>query len=134
MEYPHLKSYGRNLKLEQRFGGVYDAHVHQLRSRLQSIQKGHQSISEYLQQIKEISYSLTAADASISDRDLIAATLHGLPNEFESFIDSIMLRLSSTSLDELRGLLLTKELSMARHKQIVSPYVTEPFQVFSVQS
>ncbi|KAM1411727.1 hypothetical protein ACFXTH_024342 [Malus domestica] len=121
-------------KLEQRFGGVSDAHVHQLRSRLHSIQKGHQSISEYLQQIKEISDSLTAAGAPISDRDLIAATLHGLPDEFESFIDSIMLRLSSTSLDELHGLLLTKELSIARRKHTGSSSVTEPFQVFSAQS
>ena len=36
------------LKLEQRFGGISDAHVHQLRSRLQSIQKGSQSMSDYL--------------------------------------------------------------------------------------
>jgi hypothetical protein len=121
-------------KLEQRFGGVSEAHIHQLRSRLQSIQKGSQSISEYLQQIKEISNSLNAAGATVSDRDLIAATLHGLPDEFESFIDSIMLRLSSTSLDELHGLLLTKELSMARRKHTLSTTVTEPFQAFSVQS
>ncbi|KAB2608862.1 hypothetical protein D8674_012030 [Pyrus ussuriensis x Pyrus communis] len=49
------------LKLEQRFGGVSDAHIHQLRSKLQNIQKGSQSMSDYLQQIKEISDSLTAA-------------------------------------------------------------------------
>ncbi|KAM1069966.1 hypothetical protein ACFX15_001756 [Malus domestica] len=121
-------------KLEQCFGGVSEAHIHQLRSRLQSIQKGSQSISEYLQQLKEISDSLNAAGATVSDRDLIAATLHGLPDEFESFIDSIMLRLSSTSLDELHGLLLTKELSMARRKNTLSTPTTEAFQAFSVQS
>ncbi|CAN6683921.1 unnamed protein product [Malus baccata var. baccata] len=90
------------------------------------------SISAYLQQIKEIADSLQAAGASVSDHDLIAATLHGLLDEFESFIDSIMLRLSSTSLDELHGLLLTKELSMARRKAVLSS--SEPFQAFSVQS
>ena len=100
------------IKLEQRFGGVYDAHIHQLRSCLQSLQKGSLSISEYLQQIKEISESLIAAGAPVTDSDLIAATLAGLPDEFESFIDSIMLRLSSSTLDELHGLLLTKELSI----------------------
>ncbi|BBN68591.1 hypothetical protein Prudu_489S000400 [Prunus dulcis] len=121
------------LKLEQRFGGVSDAHIHQLRSRLQSIQKGSQTMADYLQQIKEISDSLTAAGASVSDRDLIAATLAGLPDEFESFIDSIMLRLSSTSLDELHGLLLTKELSMTRRKKIASSATTEPFHALSAQ-
>lgn len=48
------------------------------------------------------------------DPDLIAATLHGLPDEFESFIDSIMLPLFSISLNELHGLLLAKEFFMAR--------------------
>ncbi|KAM1997822.1 hypothetical protein ACFX15_030613 [Malus domestica] len=122
------------LKLEQRFSGVSDAHIHQLRSRLQCIQKNSQSMADYLQQIKEISDSLTAAGASISDRDLIAATLAGLPDEFESFIDSIMLRLSSTSLDELHGLLLTKELSMNRRKQLASSAPTEPFHALSVHA
>ncbi|CAN6561837.1 unnamed protein product [Malus baccata var. baccata] len=119
------------LKLEQRFGGVSDAHIHQLRSKLQNIQKGSQSMADYLQQIKEISDSLTAAGASVTDRDLIAATLAGLTDDFESFTDSILLRLSSTSLDELHGLLLTKELSMERRKKSSS---SEPFHAFSVQS
>ncbi|KAM2370075.1 hypothetical protein ACFXTH_047439 [Malus domestica] len=66
-------------------------------------------MSVYLQQLKEISNSLFAVEAPISDRDLMAATLAGLPDEFESFIDSLMLRLSSTSLDELHGFLFTKE-------------------------
>ncbi|KAB2611864.1 hypothetical protein D8674_019896 [Pyrus ussuriensis x Pyrus communis] len=119
------------LKLEQRFGGIFDAHVHQLRSRLQSIQKGSQSMSDYLQELKEISDSLTAARAPISDRDLIAAILAGLPDDFESFTDSIMLRLSSTYLDELHGLLLTKELSMIRRKKVASSNLTEPFHALS---
>ena len=118
------------LKLEQRFGGVSDAHIHQLRSKLQNIQKGSQSMSDYLQQIKEISDSLSAAGASITDRDLIAATLAGLSDDFESFTDSILLRISSTSLDELHGLLLAKELSMERRKKSSS---SEPFHAFSVQ-
>ena len=76
------------IKLEQRFGGVSGAHIHQLRYRLQTVQKGSQSVSEYMQQNKEISYSLAAAGAAVPDCDLIAAILHGLPEEFESFINS----------------------------------------------
>ncbi|KAM1595047.1 hypothetical protein ACFX10_001388 [Malus domestica] len=119
------------LKLEQRYGGISDAHIYQLRSRLQSLQKGSQSISEYVQQIKAISDSLTAVGASMSDRDLIAATLHGLPEEFDSFVDSITLCLSSTTLDELHGLLLTKELSMACRKKSVA---TEPVHAYATQN
>ncbi|KAB2615774.1 hypothetical protein D8674_022362 [Pyrus ussuriensis x Pyrus communis] len=56
------------IKLEQRFGGVSDAHIHQLRSRLQAIQKGAQSMADYLQQLKEISDSLSAAAIDCFDR------------------------------------------------------------------
>lgn len=68
-----------------------------------------------MQQIKEISNSLIVAGASVTDRDLIAATLVGLPDEYELLIDSIMLHLSPTTLDELHGLFRTKELSEERN-------------------
>ncbi|KAM1568613.1 hypothetical protein ACFX15_033312 [Malus domestica] len=85
-------------------------------------------------QLKEISDSLIAAGAPISDRDLIAATLAGLPDDFESFTDSIILRLSSTSLDKLHGFLLTKELSMIRRKKATSSNNTKLFHALSVQT
>lgn len=71
------------LKLEQRFGGVSNAHIHQLQSRLQSIQKDSQSMSDYLQQLKEIYDSLTATGAFVSDRNLITSTLAKLLDDFE---------------------------------------------------
>ncbi|KAM2633067.1 hypothetical protein EV1_023726 [Malus domestica] len=122
------------INLEQRFGGVSAVHIHQLRTRLHSVQKGDLSISAYIQQIKGISDALMAAGAPISDPDLIAVTLNGLSDEYESFIDSIMLRISSTSLDELHGLLINKELFMDRKKKSVVPSVTEPFHAYAAQS
>ncbi|CAN6704292.1 unnamed protein product [Malus baccata var. baccata] len=122
------------LKLEHRFGGVSDAHIHQLRSHFQSIQKGSQLISDYLQQIKEISDALMAAGAPVTDRGLIAATLAGLPDEFKSFTDSILFRISTTTLDELHGLLLTKELSMSRRKKLVPSSSIKPFHAFAAHS
>ncbi|KAB2636404.1 hypothetical protein D8674_026938 [Pyrus ussuriensis x Pyrus communis] len=103
--------------LEQRFGGVSVTHIHQLQSRLHEIQKGDLSISDYLQRIKGISDALMAAGAPVSELDLIAVTLNSLSDDYESFIDSIMLRISSTSLDELHGLLMNKELFMHRKKK-----------------
>ncbi|KAM1973398.1 hypothetical protein ACFX16_020094 [Malus domestica] len=41
-----------------------------------------------------------------------------------------MLRLSSTFLDELHGLLLTKELSMNRQKKVISSNNVEPFMLY----
>lgn len=45
-----------------------------------------------------------------------------------------MLMLSSTSLDELHGLLLNKELSMNRRKKAVSSSNVEPFHALYVQA
>ncbi|XP_070682520.1 uncharacterized protein [Malus domestica] len=53
------------INLEQRFGGVSAVHIHQLRTRLHSVQKGDLSISAYIQQIKGISDALMAAGAPI---------------------------------------------------------------------
>lgn len=72
--------------------------------------------------------------APVTDRDLIAATLVALPDEFESFTNSFLLRISTTTLDELHDLLLTKELSMCRRKKLASYSTTEPFHAFTAQS
>lgn len=93
---------------EQRFGSVSTTDILQLRSHLHSVSKGALAISEYLQRIKGISDSLMVVEALVSNHDLIIVTLNGLAGECESFIDSIMLRISSTTLDELHGLLLNK--------------------------
>lgn len=70
----------------------------------------------------------TAIEDSVSCCDLIATTQHGLPEDFESFIDLINLHLSSTTLDKLHNLLLTKELSIAHRKKVISSAATEPFK------
>ncbi|KAM1303105.1 hypothetical protein ACFX2F_020973 [Malus domestica] len=72
-----------------------------------------------------------AAGAPVSKSDLIAITLQGLSDDYESFIDSIMLRISSTSLDELYGLLINNELFMNRKKKSV---ISEPFQAYAAHS
>ncbi|XP_048447479.1 uncharacterized protein LOC125480561 [Pyrus x bretschneideri] len=122
------------LNLENRFGDVSAAHIHQLRSRLHYVTKGNLSISEYLQSIKGISDALMAVGSPVSDHDLIAVTLNGLSDEYESFIESIMLRISSTTLDELHGLLINKELFMNRKKKGTVSSAQEPFQAFAAQS
>lgn len=90
-------------------------------------------MANYLQQIKEIYDSLIAAETFVIDRNLIVATLVRLPNEFESFIYSTMRRLSSTSMDKLHGLLLTKELSMSRCKKD-TPITTKSLRAFLANS
>ena len=59
---------------------------------------------------------------------LISVTLHGLPPEFDSFMDAIQFRLGSTTIDELHGLLLSKEIQLTNRKQTVS---AAPFQAYN---
>ena len=68
-----------------------------------------------------------AVGAPVFDHDLIVVTLNGLSDEYESFIDSIMLRISSTSLDELHGLLINKALFMIQKKKSVVSQLQNPF-------
>lgn len=118
------------MNLEQRFGNVSATHILQLRSRLHSVSKGDMAISEYLQRIKHISDSLMVAGAPISDHDLIVVTLNGLLGECESFIEFIMLHISSTTLDELNSFLLNKEILMNRKKKRLASLASKPFQAY----
>ncbi|KAB2613128.1 hypothetical protein D8674_035444 [Pyrus ussuriensis x Pyrus communis] len=104
------------LNLEHRFGGISTTHIQQLYSCLHYVDKGNLSISDYLQRIKGIADSLMVARALVSNHDMIAVTLNGLPDEYKSFIDSIMFRISTITLDKLHGLLINNE----------SPYNASP--------
>ncbi|KAL5716461.1 hypothetical protein ACHQM5_018148 [Ranunculus cassubicifolius] len=98
--------------LETRFATLTRSHVLQLRSRLQAIRKGSSSITNYLQQIKEISDSLAASGNRINDYDLVFHILNGLPSEYDAFATSIRVREPIVSSDQLHSLLLTEELSI----------------------
>ncbi|KAM1807476.1 hypothetical protein ACFX11_030477 [Malus domestica] len=81
---------------------------------------GESTAAQYLQQIEEIADALASADAPVEDSELISATLHGLPPEFDSFVDFIQFCLSYTTIDELHGLLLRKEIQLTNRKKTVS--------------
>lgn len=118
--------------LERRFAGVSRTHVHSMRSKIQTIQKGDSSMSDYLNSLKEISDKLAAAGDPISESDLVAYTLSGLPDAYESFIDSIETRTDSVNTDELHGMLLSKEISLQKRKNRASSSTT-PFHAFAAQ-
>ncbi|KAM2308323.1 hypothetical protein EV2_031220 [Malus domestica] len=118
-------------KLESRLATASQSHIHELRSRLRNITKGDSPAALYLQQIEEIADALANAGAPIEDSELISVILHGLPSEYESFIDAIQFRLGSTTIDELHGLLLSKELQLTARKK-TSP--STPVQAFNVSA
>nr|XP_028946353.1 myb-like protein I [Malus domestica] len=78
--------------------------------------------------LKELSTALAKAGAPVSDRDLITIILNGLPDDFEAFVDAVNLCVDQTSVDELHGLLLSKEISIARKKKVIGSPAAEPWE------
>ncbi|PRQ31757.1 putative RNA-directed DNA polymerase [Rosa chinensis] len=73
-----------------------------LKLQLFDLQKGSQSVDEYLQQAKSIADSLASINQPVSDADLVVATLHGLGPDY------LMLRTAlaqSSSLPDFSNLL-----------------------------
>ncbi|KAB2607265.1 hypothetical protein D8674_006982 [Pyrus ussuriensis x Pyrus communis] len=108
-------------KLESRLAAASQSHIHELRSRLRCISKGDSTAAQYLQQIEAIADALASVGAPVEDSELISVTLHGLPPDYDSFVDAIQFRLGSTTIDELHGLLLSKEIQLANRKKTSPP-------------
>ncbi|KAM1013290.1 hypothetical protein ACFX2C_043433 [Malus domestica] len=119
--------------LERRFSGASHTHIHSLRSKIQTIQKGDSSMTDYLNSLKEISDKLAAAGEPISDSDLVAYILSGLSTEYESFIDYIETRSDFVNPDELHGLLLSKEISLLKRKSREPSSSSAPFHAYTAQ-
>ncbi|KAM2888044.1 hypothetical protein FF1_011830 [Malus domestica] len=91
---------------------------------------GESSAALFLQRIEEIADTLASAGAPVDDYELISVTLHGLPPEFDSFGDAVQFRVVSTTLDELHGLLLSKEIQIENRKKFSST----PIQAFNTST
>ncbi|KAL6190326.1 hypothetical protein ACLB2K_036724 [Fragaria x ananassa] len=70
------------LTLKQRYATVSDFHIMQLKSSLQSIQKGSDSIEKHLLIFKSVRDQLAVLGVRISDQDVKALILVGLPNVY----------------------------------------------------
>jgi hypothetical protein len=80
-----------------------------MKSNLQTIKKGSDSISQYLHRIKEARDCLSAAGVFFADEDIVILALNGLPAEYNTFRCVIRGRESVISLKDFRSQLLAKE-------------------------
>ncbi|KAL5719470.1 hypothetical protein ACHQM5_012242 [Ranunculus cassubicifolius] len=108
--------------MEKRFANLSQAHVHQLKFKLQSLKQGDSSISTYLQTIKSVADALAAAGSPLSNSDLVSHTLNGLSKDFDVFVTSIRVRAGFITSDELHNLLLSEEINLqGRHQANSDP-------------
>ncbi|CAN6705905.1 unnamed protein product [Malus baccata var. baccata] len=88
---------------------------------LQNIKKGSESVSVYLQKIKDARDHLAAAGVHFDDDDIIILALKGLPAEFNTFRCVIRGRDNTISLKDFRSQLLAEETTIGQAFE-PSPY------------
>ncbi|CAN6711360.1 unnamed protein product [Malus baccata var. baccata] len=88
---------------------IEHARVNTLKTEFQTIQKGGDSIDQYLSKLRNIKDQLIAANESVSDNDFVVATLFGLPREYSTIRTVIFTRDNPITLREFREQLLCAE-------------------------
>jgi len=96
-------------RLKEQFSTVSRTSIFQMKSNLQTIKKGADSVSQYLHRIKEARDYLSAAGVYFADEDIVILALNGLPTEYNTFRCVIRGRESVISLHEFRSQLLAEE-------------------------
>ncbi|PRQ51221.1 putative RNA-directed DNA polymerase [Rosa chinensis] len=97
------------LALLERFSTVSRANIIQLKTDLQTIKKGADTIDKYLQRIKHARDQLSSVGVTLVDEDIVVVTLNGLPDEYAMIKTVIRARDTPISLKDFRAQLLVAE-------------------------
>lgn len=97
------------IRLKEQFSSISKTSIFQLKSNLQNIKKGTDSISQYLLRIKEARDYLSAAGVYFCDEDIVILALNGLPGEYNTFRCVVRGRESVITLKDFRSQLLAEE-------------------------
>ncbi|KAF8406331.1 hypothetical protein HHK36_008417 [Tetracentron sinense] len=100
------------LALERRFSSLSRSNILQLKTNLQTMMKGSDTVDVYIQKIKEARDNLATAAVQTDDEDILICTLNGLPHEYNAFHTSIRTRSQPLSLEDLHVLLKAEEQSI----------------------
>ncbi|KAK5771146.1 hypothetical protein PVK06_047324 [Gossypium arboreum] len=91
------------------FGAASDTNISDLKHKLHSVKKGHQSVTEYLGQIKNICGLFAAFGHPISGEEHSNIVLTGLSQDFDSIITVASFSLEPLALDRLIEILIEYE-------------------------
>lgn len=106
------------IALEKRFTTLSHSHIHQLKDRLSTVDKGTKSVEEYLKQVKDIVDQLAIAFCPVSDEDLVFHILHGLPSVYDAFKTFIRTRSEPITIDDLISLLCFEAIHVDSHSKV----------------
>ncbi|CAL8992417.1 unnamed protein product [Prunus brigantina] len=108
---------------DHRFSTVTKARIFQMKSELQTIKKGSEPISQYLQRIKDARDHLSAAGVSFEDDDIVILALNGLPSDYNTFRCMVRGRENVLSLKDFRSQLIAEEATLEQTNS-ASPFVS----------
>lgn len=73
------------IRLKEQFSTVSRTSIFQMKSNFQNIQKGFDTINQYLYKIKEARDYLAVAGVYFADEDTMILALNGLPPKYNTF-------------------------------------------------
>lgn len=95
--------------LQERFSAVSRVSIMQLKTELQTVQKGGENIEKYLQCVKSACDQLLSVRVVIPEEDIIIVILNGLPDEYSTVMTVVEGRETPITLRDLRAQLLAAE-------------------------
>ena len=134
--------------LERRYTSLSQTHVLTLKGELDRIQKKNESMSAFLDRVKELKDKLSAVGVEVDDDEPLHVVLKGLPPEYDAFCYAMHTKDRSISCEELHVLLTFEEeskknsksmssdvphMAMAANTNASSPVTNTPLPLFSPQ-
>ena len=92
-----------------RYTSVSRSNIVNLKRELNSIKKNSDSVTDYLQKIKEARNKLVSVGVHIDDEEILHIVLQGLPSEFHSFTSAMLTKNEAVKFEELHILMKTEE-------------------------
>jgi hypothetical protein len=102
-------AYGMWTVLLKRYTSVSRSNILNLKKQLHDVKKNTDTVTQYLQRIKESRDKLAAVGTLVDDEDLLHIVLKGLSSEYESFSTAMLTKSELVSFEELHVLMITQE-------------------------
>lgn len=115
------------LALEHMYDTATRSCIQQLKTELQTLQKGSKTIHEHLQTAKSLSLALASAGKAVDDEDLILWISRGLGSEYDPLVAAINTQTVCPSYAAVSGILLDFELRL-------TPLIATPPSAFTATS
>jgi hypothetical protein len=95
--------------IKNRYTSISRSSVVNLKRELNNIKKGNDSVTQYLQKIKEARDKLTNVGIHIDDEEILHIVLQGLPSEFHSFTSAMLTKNEPVLFEKLHTLMKTEK-------------------------